>query len=49
MVASLRVLRVLRADDYIALMEATPASLRGLVARTWSLLGLPMPDPKKAR
>jgi O-antigen/teichoic acid export membrane protein len=49
MVALLRVLRVLRADDYIALMEATPASLRGLVARTWSLLGLPMPDPQRAQ
>jgi len=49
MVASLRVLRVLRADDYIALMEATPVSLRGLVARTWSLLGLPMPDPQRAQ
>jgi O-antigen/teichoic acid export membrane protein len=49
MVASLRVLRVLRADDYIALMEATPASLRGLVARTWSLLGLPVPDPQRAQ
>jgi len=49
MVASLRVLRVLRADDYIALMEATPASLRGLVARTWSLLGLPMPDPQRSQ
>jgi len=47
MVASLRVLRVLRADDYIALMEATPVSLRGLVARAWSLLGLPMPDPQR--
>jgi len=49
MVASLRVLRVLRADDYIALMEVTPASLRGLVARTWSLLGLPMPDPQRTQ
>jgi len=49
MVASLRVLRVLRADDYIALMEVTPASLRGLMARTWSLLGLPMPDPQRAQ
>ncbi|MCG2872879.1 MAG: oligosaccharide flippase family protein [Acidilobus sp.] len=49
MVASLRVLRVLRADDYIALMEATPVSLRGLVARAWSLLGLPMPDPQRAQ
>ena len=49
MVASLRVLRVLRADDYIALMEATPARLRGLVARTWSLLGLPVPDPQRAQ
>ena len=49
MVASLRVLRVLRADDYIALMEATPASLRGLVARTWSFLGLPMPDPQRTQ
>ncbi|AMD30162.1 oligosaccharide flippase family protein [Acidilobus sp. 7A] len=49
MVASLRVLKVLRADDYIALIEATPASLRGLVARTWSLLGLPMPDPQRAQ
>jgi len=49
MVASLRVLRVLRADDYIALMEATPASLRGLVARTWSLLGLPVPDSQRAQ
>jgi len=49
MVASLRALRVLRADDYIALMEATPAGLRGLVARTWSLLGLPMPDPQRAQ
>jgi O-antigen/teichoic acid export membrane protein len=49
MVASLRVLRVLRADDYIALMEATPVSLRGLVARTWSLLGLPMPDPQRSQ
>ncbi|MDT7867433.1 MAG: oligosaccharide flippase family protein [Acidianus sp.] len=49
MVASLRVLRALRADDYIALMEATPASLRGLVARTWSLLGLPMPDPQRSQ
>jgi len=49
MVALLRVLRVLRADDYIALMEATPARLRGLVARTWSLLGLPVPDPQRAQ
>ncbi|MFP3287404.1 MAG: oligosaccharide flippase family protein [Acidilobus sp.] len=49
MVASLRVLRVLRADDYIALMEATPARLRGLVARAWSLLGLPVPDPQRAQ
>jgi len=49
MVASLRVLRVLRADDYIALMEITPAGLRGLVARAWSLLGLPMPDPQRAQ
>ncbi len=49
MVASLRVLRVLRADDYIALMEITPAGLRGLVARTWSLLGLPMPDPQRSQ
>jgi len=49
MVVSLKVLRVLRADDYIALMEATPVSLRGLVARTWSLLGLPMPDPQRAQ
>ncbi|MFP3319620.1 MAG: oligosaccharide flippase family protein, partial [Acidilobus sp.] len=49
MVASLRALRVLRADDYIALMEATPARLRGLVARAWSLLGLPMPDPQRAQ
>jgi len=49
MVASLRVLRVLRADDYIALMETTPVSLRGLVARTWSLLGLPVPDPQRAQ
>ncbi|MFP3287438.1 MAG: oligosaccharide flippase family protein [Acidilobus sp.] len=49
MVASLRVLRVLRADDYVALMEATPARLRGLVARTWSLLGLPVPDPQRAQ
>jgi O-antigen/teichoic acid export membrane protein len=47
MVASMRVLKILRADDYVALMEATPAGLRELVARAWSLLGLPMPDPKK--
>jgi O-antigen/teichoic acid export membrane protein len=47
LVASVRALRVLRADDYVALMEATPASLKGLVSRTWSLLGLPMPDPQK--
>ena len=49
MAASLRVLRVLRADDYIALMEVTPVSLRGLVARAWSFLGLPVPDPQRAR
>ncbi|MFP3288046.1 MAG: polysaccharide biosynthesis protein, partial [Acidilobus sp.] len=49
MVALLRVLRVLRADDYIALMEVTPVSLRGLVARAWSLLGLPMPDPQRTQ
>ena len=49
MVVSLKVLRVLRADDYVALMEATPVSLRGLVARAWSLLGLPMPDPQRAQ
>jgi len=47
LVASVRALRVLRADDYVTLMEATPASLKGLVSRTWSLLGLPMPDPQK--
>jgi O-antigen/teichoic acid export membrane protein len=49
LVASVRALRVLRADDYVTLMEATPASLKGLVSRTWSLLGLPMPDPQKKR
>jgi len=49
LVVSVRALSVLRADDYLALMEVTPASLRGLVSRTWSLLGLPMPDPKKTR
>jgi O-antigen/teichoic acid export membrane protein len=49
LVASVRALRVLRADDYVALMEATPASLKGLVSRTWSLLGLPMPDPQKTQ
>jgi O-antigen/teichoic acid export membrane protein len=49
LLASVRALRVLRADDYVALMEATPASLKGLVSRAWSLLGLPMPDPQKKR
>jgi O-antigen/teichoic acid export membrane protein len=49
LVVSVRALSVLRADDYLALMEVTPVSLRGLVSRTWSLLGLPMPDPKKTR
>jgi len=49
LMASVRALRVLRADDYVTLMEATPASLKGLVSRTWSLLGLPMPDPQKKR
>jgi O-antigen/teichoic acid export membrane protein len=49
LVASVRALRVLRADDYVTLMEATPASLKGLVSRTWSLLGLPMPDPQKTQ
>jgi O-antigen/teichoic acid export membrane protein len=49
LVVSVRALSVLRADDYLALMEVTPVSLRGLVSRTWFLLGLPMPDPKKTR
>jgi len=49
LVASVRALRVLRADDYVTLMEVTPASLKGLVSRTWSLLGLPMPDPRKTQ
>jgi len=49
LVASVRALRVLRSDDYVTLMEATPASLKGLVSRTWSLLGLPMPDPQKTQ
>jgi len=49
LVVSVRALSVLRADDYLALMEVTPVSLRGLVSRTWSLLSLPMPDPKKTR
>jgi len=49
LVASVRVLRVLRTDDYVALMEMTPASLKRLVSRTWSLLGLPMPDPQKTQ
>jgi O-antigen/teichoic acid export membrane protein len=49
LVVSVRVFNVLRTDDYLALMEVTPASLKGLVSRTWSLLGLPMPDPEKAR
>ena len=45
LVVSVRALRVLRADDYVTLMEVTPVSLKGLVARTWSLLGFPTPDP----
>ena len=49
LVASVRALKVLRADDYVALMEVTPVSLRELLSRTWSLLGLPMPDPQKAQ
>jgi O-antigen/teichoic acid export membrane protein len=49
LLASVRALKVLRADDYVALMEVTPASLKGLVSRTWSLLGLPMPDPQKTQ
>ncbi len=49
LVASVRALKVLRADDYVTLMEVAPASLKGLVSRTWSLLGLPMPDPQKTQ
>jgi O-antigen/teichoic acid export membrane protein len=49
LVVSVRVFNVLRTDDYLALMEVTPASLKRLVSRIWSLLGLPMPDPEKAR
>ncbi len=41
--AGLRGLRVIRAEDYDALLEAVPPELRGIVSRLWSGLGFPIP------
>ena len=45
-IISANALKLLRVDDYTALMEAIPLRFKSLFSRFWSIARFPMPDPE---